>query len=77
MHADGDVGMDDARGRPQHRVPGKLGFDQPAVAEQQKFAVGMSSQRDSGPGNDDRWAEIATHGVKRDSNLLRHENPET
>ena len=28
-----------------------------------------------GAGNDDRCADIATHGVKRDSNLLRHERP--
>ena len=77
MHADGDVGMNDARGRPQRRMPGQFGLDQRTIAEQQKFTVGMSGQRDSGPGNDDRWTEIATHGVKRDSNLLRHENLET
>src|SRR4051794_2917649 len=35
----------------------------------------MASQRDRGAGNDDRCAEIAAHGVKRDSNLLRHERP--
>ncbi len=51
------------------------GVDQRAVAEQQKFAVGMPGQRDRGAGNDDRCADIATHGVKRDSNLLRHERP--
>ena len=51
------------------------GFDQRAIAEQQKFAVGMSGQRNRGAGNDDRCADIATHGVKRDSNLLRHERP--
>src|SRR5207302_5330132 len=28
-----------------------------------------------GAGNDYRCADIATHGVKRDSNLLRHERP--
>src|SRR6185295_13200847 len=41
----------------------------------QKFTVGMPFQRDGGAGNDDRCADIATHGVKRDSNLLRHERP--
>ncbi len=46
-----------------------------AIAEQQKFGVGMSGQRNRGAGNDDRCADIATHGVKRDSNLLRHERP--
>ena len=46
-----------------------------AVAEQQKFGVGMPGQRNRGAGNDDRCADIATHGVKRDSNLLRHERP--
>jgi hypothetical protein len=35
----------------------------------------MSGQRNGGAGNDDRCADIATHGVKRDSNLLRHERP--
>src|SRR5215216_4521673 len=35
----------------------------------------MPDQRDGGAGNDDRCADIATHGVKRDSNLLRHERP--
>src|SRR3954465_15286567 len=35
----------------------------------------MASQRDRGAGNDDRCADIAPHGVKRDSNLLRHERP--
>jgi hypothetical protein len=55
----------------------KLRVDQRPIAEQQKFNVGMPGQRDGGPGDDDRWTEIATHGVKRDSNLFRHENPET
>src|SRR4029077_16830822 len=31
--------------------------------------------RDRCAGNDDGRADIATHGVKRDSNLLRHERP--
>ena len=75
VHADGDVGMNDARGRLQRRMLGEFGLDQRAVAEQQKFAVGMPGQRDRGAGNDDRCADIATHGVKRDSNLLRHERP--
>ncbi len=75
VHADGDVGMDDARGRLQRRMFGELRFDQRAVAEQQKFGVGMPGQRNRGAGNDDRCADIATHGVKRDSNLLRHERP--
>jgi hypothetical protein len=35
----------------------------------------MSAQRNRGAGNDHRCADIATHGVKRDSNLLRHERP--
>ena len=35
----------------------------------------MSGQRNRGAGNDDRCADIATHGVKRNSNLLRHERP--
>jgi hypothetical protein len=35
----------------------------------------VSRQRNRGAGNDDRCADIATHGVKRDSNLLRHERP--
>ena len=50
-------------------------LDLALVAEQQKFGVGMSPQRNRGAGNDDRCADIATHGVKRDSNLLRHERP--
>ena len=75
VHADGDVGMDHARGRLQRRIFGELLVDQLAVAVQQKFAVGMPVQRNRGAGNDDRCADIATHGVKRDSNLLRHERP--
>ena len=63
------------RRRLQRRMLGQFGLDQRAVAEQQKFAVGMPGQRNRGAGNDDRCAEIATHGVKRDSNLLRHERP--
>jgi hypothetical protein len=35
----------------------------------------VSGQRNGSAGNDDRCADIATHGVKRDSNLLRHERP--
>jgi len=65
MHADGDVGVNDARGRLQCRVFFKLGVDQRPIPEQQKFTVGMPAQRDGGPGNDDRCTEIATHGVKR------------
>ena len=75
VHADGDVGMDDARDRLQRRMFGELRLDQRAVAEQQEFGVGMPGQRNRGAGNDDRCADIATHGVKRDSNLLRHERP--
>ena len=44
VHADGDVGMDDARGRLQRRIFCELRFDQRAVAEQQKFGVGMPGQ---------------------------------
>src|SRR6266536_1385130 len=75
VHADGHVGMDHARGLFQRRIFGKLLVDLFAVAIEQEFAVGMPFQRDGGAGNDDRCADIATHGVKRDSNLLRHERP--
>ena len=75
VHADGDVGMNDARRRLHRRMFRELRVDQRAIAEQQKFGVGMSAQRNRGAGNDDRCADIATHGVKRDSNLLRHERP--
>src|SRR4029453_163655 len=37
--------------------------------------VAMPAQRNGGAGNNHRSADIATHGVKRDSNLLRHERP--
>src|SRR5438093_7434390 len=67
--------MDDARSRLHRRVFGELRLDQLAIAEQQKFAAGVSAQRNCGAGNDNRCADIATHGVKRDSNLLRHERP--
>jgi hypothetical protein len=56
-------------------MPAKLGLDQPALAEQQEFGVGMPGQRNGGAGNDDRCADVATHGVKRDSNLFGHERP--
>src|ERR1700721_3782467 len=56
-------------------MPGELRFDERTIAEQQEFGVGMSGQRNGGAGNDDRCADIATHCVKRDSNLLRHERP--
>jgi hypothetical protein len=35
----------------------------------------MPGERDRSAGNDDGRADIAAHGVKRDSNLLRHEFP--
>ena len=47
VHADGDVGMDDARGRLQRRMFGELRVDQRAVAEQQEFGVGMSGSTKS------------------------------
>jgi hypothetical protein len=75
MHADGDIGMDDARGRLHRRMLCELHLNQSAIAEQQKFSVGVSGQRNGGAGNDHRCADIATHGVKRDSNLFRHERP--
>ena len=75
MHADGDVGMNDARGRLHRRMFRQFGLDQRAIAEQQKLGVGVTGQRNGGAGNDDGSADIATHGVKRDSNLLRHERP--
>src|SRR2546428_7772721 len=59
----------------QRRIIGKPLVDQFAVAKKQEFTVGMPFQSDGGAGNDDRCADIATHGVKRDSNLLRHERP--
>jgi hypothetical protein len=54
---------------------GEFWIDQRGIAEQQKFSVGMPFQRSSGAGNNHRSADVATHGVKRNSNLLRHENP--
>src|SRR6267142_6431373 len=53
----------------------EFGIDFRAVAEQEEFSAGMAAQRNRGAGNDHRCADIATHGVKRDSNLLRHERP--
>jgi hypothetical protein len=67
--------MNDARSRLHRRMLDELRVDQRAIAEQQKFGIGVSGQRDCGAGNDNRCADIATHGVKRDSNLLRHERP--
>src|SRR5271155_3541665 len=54
---------------------GQLRLDPRPIAEQDKLGVGMSRQRSGGAGNNDRCADITTHGVKRDSNLLRHERP--
>ena len=73
--ADGNVGVDDARDLLQRGMLLELGIDLGAVAEQQELGVGMPVKRDRGAGNDDRSADIATHGVKRYSNLLRHERP--
>jgi hypothetical protein len=56
-------------------MPGEFRLDQVTVPEQQKLGIGMPGQRDRRTGNDNRSADIATHGVKRDSNLLRHERP--
>jgi hypothetical protein len=50
----------------------QLRVDQGTVAEQQEFHVGMPHQSESRAWNDDRCTEIAAHGIKRDSNLLRH-----
>src|SRR5258708_106559 len=54
---------------------GELPLDLRGIAEQQEFGVGMSGQRYGSAGNENRCADIATHGVKRDSNPLRHERP--
>jgi hypothetical protein len=75
VHTDGDIGMNHARYRLHCRMFRQFRVDHRMIAEQQKFGVGMSAQRNRGAGNDDRCADIATHGVKRDSNLLRHERP--
>ena len=53
LHADGDVGMDDARGGFQRRIFGQLLVDLRAIAEQEEFRIGMSGQRDRGAGNND------------------------
>ena len=44
VHADGDIGMNDAGDGLQRRVLFKLRVDQRAIAEQQVFAVGMPAQ---------------------------------
>ena len=53
----------------------KLLVNQRAVAEQQKFDVGVPHQGECRPRDHHRCTEIAAHGVKRDSNLLRHKRP--
>src|SRR6185437_5536955 len=35
----------------------------------------MSGQRNRGAGNNNWYADVTSHGVKRYSNLLRHERP--
>src|SRR6201988_2203979 len=75
MHADGDVGVNDRRDRLERRKLRQLRLNQIPLPEQQKLGIGMSGQRDRGAGNDDGRADVAPHGVKRDSNLLRHERP--
>ena len=60
---DGNICVDDFRHRPKGGMMGQFALDQRAVAEQQELAVGMPCQRDGGPGNDHRCADIATHGV--------------
>jgi hypothetical protein len=67
--------MDHARDRLQLRIFRELGLDQLALADQQKLGVGMPRELSRSAGNNDGRADIATHGVKRDSNVLRHEFP--
>lgn len=69
------VGMKDPRDGFQRRVRIKLLVNQGAVAEQQKFDVGVPHQGERCARNNHRCTEIAAHGVKRDSNLLRHKRP--
>jgi len=46
----------------QGRIFRELRFNQRAVAKHQEFGVGMSGQCRRSAGNDDRCADIATHG---------------
>ena len=75
VHADGDVGVDDPGYRLHRRVGSELRFDQRAVAVKQKLGVGMTVQENRSARNDHRCADVAPHGVKRDSNLFRHGSP--
>ena len=51
VHADGDIGMDDAGGGLQRGMLFQLGIDLGAVAEQQEFGVAMSVQcKSAAPG---------------------------
>ncbi len=75
VHAHRDVGVDDPRHRLESRVSRELSIDHLTVAVQQEFRFRMPCQRDCRARNDDRGADIAPHGVQRNSNLLRHECP--
>ncbi len=47
-------------------------LDHRGIAEQDELAVRMARQRDRGAGHDHGRAVVTSHGVERNSDLLRH-----
>ena len=42
------------------------------VAVKDEFGIGVAGERQIGAGNHDRWPDIASHGIERNSDLLGH-----
>jgi hypothetical protein len=54
-------------------MPVELGLDLGAVPDQQEFGIRMPPKGNGSAGYDDGGADIAAHGVKRNSNLAWHQ----
>ena len=72
VHLDRHIGMDDPRGAPQSRSRLQQRLDRGAVAEQQEFGIGVTLQGYLGSRHDYRRANVAPHGVERDTDLMGH-----
>src|SRR5205807_6998985 len=73
IHADRNIGMNEAGCGPQLRPRGQQALDLRPVAEQNEFHIGVALERQLSPRNDNRSPMVAAHGIKRDANPMRHE----
>ncbi len=67
--------MDDPGNGLELGVTIELGLDPGAVPDQQKLGLAVPAERDGSAWNDHGGADVAPHGVKRNTNLAWHLNP--